>query len=116
MYTLCYMYALCSTGVLRAGIIKVARVTLMTPCGRGERAKVRLNLGDSGVFCKGSVTGLPCPLGCPATMWAGHGANKRLFSGDTAGYVWRREGGEKETVLLGCQWEKWTVCAQTPVV
>lgn len=70
----------------------------MTPCGRGERANVWLNRGDSGVLCKGNVTGLPCPLGCPA-MWAGRGANKRLFrfSGDTAVCVWRWEGGEKET-------------------
>lgn len=89
----------------------------MSPCGRGERSNVRLNLSDSGVFCKGSFTGLPCPLSCPATMWAGHGANKRLFSGDTAGYVWRWEGAEKETGLLGCQpGGKWTVCAQAPVL
>lgn len=61
----------------------------MTLCGRGEKSNVWVNRGDSGVLCKGNVTGLPCPLGCPAAMWAGRGANKRLFSGDTAVDVWR---------------------------
>lgn len=67
-------------------------------------------------LCKGSVTGLPCPLDCPAAMWAGRGANKRLFSGGTTVRVWKPEGGENETGHSDWQWEKWIVCAQAPVL
>lgn len=71
----------------------------MAPCGGEERSNVWLNLGASGVLCKGSVTGLSCSLGCPATLWAGCGANKRLFSAGTTVCVWRWEGGASKTGL-----------------
>lgn len=90
------------------------RAPSVVRCGGEERSNVWLNLGASGVLCKWSVTGLSCSLGCPATVWAGCGANKRLFSGGTTVCVcvWRWEGGESKNWALRLSVEKWTVCAQ----
>lgn len=77
------------------------RVISVVRCGGEERSNVWLNLGASGVLCKGSVTGLSCSLGCPATVWAGCGANKRLFSGGTTVCVCG--DGRVERVRLGSQ-------------